>query len=392
MGSFLMKCGMTSRVLKEGTPVHLFFLAYPLLCREGKIAEWDAFGNAKAENIHLKGVQDDYGYVEVDEKYKEEMVLLMTALASHSAEEPSSNEYHPSWKQYFTKNMKNIDKMSFDDISEHFNQLIVILHNKGIAYKSSIQGTVSVMKVSHVDSLAIDVLKNTPIEIDAWGLKYKGESDYSRCILNNFDDFMRYFIISRGDKWKKSIGNSFSDIHRYQVGSEANYHALLNENYPEDEDRKDVNSIINFVLTRNETNLLLSYMSYAGISLAASDYAGQDYQEIASRNYRTVMSRIFTAQKENLLEKRINDAAENGENLNGEELAQELFDNEKLYEKYKKEAYLEHLDKDEVIVNPKTLLITEDVDGLEIMHDFQKFQEELLSDNNVENQGKKMNP
>lgn len=370
-----MSCGLTNRVLKEGTPVHLFFVAQQLLDSNSKIAEIDSFGDWRVENIVVEGTQDDYGYVSVDEEFREEMILLMTSLALNSVEPPSTNECHPSWKQFYSKNIKDINKLNFNQLSEYFNEMIVILHNKGIAYRSNVQRTVSIMKVSHVDSAAIEVIKNTPVEMDGAYLKYDGNPEYSRNILMNFEEYLKYFVIKRERQWIEATERAFSDFSRINSGGESNYNSLLQNDYPDDEARSSVNHAIDFTIESNQAELLLSYMSLSGISPKPSEYASQDYSEVRSRNYRNVMGKIFEVQRENLLEKRIEDAMENGEDLEGNTLDDSIFNSGKSQTKFANESKEKYKDYPEIMISPDKLVLTDNVDGLHLWNDYVAFKE-----------------
>ena len=373
MGSFLMSCGLTNRVLNEGTPVHLFFVAHQIFSHNQKIAEVDSFGNWKTENICLEGIQDDYGYVNINEKYINEMILIMTNLEEHSVEPLSDNDYHPSWKQYYKKNIKNITSLTFDQISEHFNEMLTILHNRGIAYKSHIQGTTSIMKVSHVDSLAVETIKNSPMEADYSLLKYNGETNYSKKIFNNFEDYIKYFILSNKTRFESGVSSSFVDFYRVNYCRDENYNSLLHYEYPEDEDRKTINHAIDFTLKHNQIQLLINYMNLAGMTFLPSSYSGQDYSESRSRNYRTTMNNIFHKQKEELLESRINNALENGEDLNGDSLSEIVFKNKNTENVFIQESIKKYKNQSEIHVSDNTMIINPQVDHYNILEDYYKF-------------------
>lgn len=377
MGSFLMSCGVSNRVLTEGTPVHLFFIASLMLDRESKIDKSDCMSTWRSEDIVIEGIQEDCGQVKVDEKYKHYMIFMMQNLALRSAEAVSENKYHLSWKQYYEEKIIDINNLNFSDISKHFNEMLVMLHNKGIAYKSSVQGTTSMMKVSHVDSSVIKVIKNSPIEVDNKYLSHNGKFDYQCDMLKDFNDYLRYVIIKNMDSFNNpSI--EYRDFYKLEREFEPNYHALLSTHYPEKEDLMNVNTVIDYVLKTNKNKLFENYMMLMGIELRPSLYAGQDYSEIKSRNYRNVMNSIFNEQKKNLLISRIENALENGEDLDGNPVDEEVWSDKKRTDEFKTDSINKYENEKEIVVKDERLIVKDNVDGYELLNDYSNYQSKKM--------------
>lgn len=364
MGSFLVSCGISNRVLTEGTDVSLLFVAHQIMDRDGKPASVDFFKNWYAEELLIQGIQDDYGYVTVGEDYKEKMIEIMANLAVNSAEKPSDNQSHPSWKQYFDLNMKNIDSMSLDKIQEHFNKLLSILHNRGVVYRSPIQGSISIMKVAHIDQLVIDTILETPLAGDNLYLKYKG--DYcSRYILNNFEDYIDFLIMKHKNSFEECLKDQYASL-RIDEGSDKNYHSLLPSAYMDRNARKDMASILEFAIDNRIIFHMLSYIEMMGVKIQPSTYASQDYQEASSINYRNVMTKIFEKQKEKLLERRIETSWGNGENLDGTELSDDV----------SLESLVKNVDKlkvlPEFILEEKRLVVVPEAENWDFLQETKK--------------------
>lgn len=364
MGSFLISCGISNRVLTEGTEVSLLFVAHQIMDREGKPASMDFFKNWYAEELLIEGIQDDYGYVRVSEEYKDHMIEIMANLAVNSAEKPSDNQSHPSWKQYFDLNMKNIESMNLNKIQEHFNNLLSILHNSGVVYRSPIQGSISIMKVAHIDQVVIDTILETPLAGDNLYLQYKGEYS-SRYILNNFEDYIDFLIMKHKNSFEECLKDQYASL-RIDEGSDKNYHSLLRSPYMGKNDRQSLENILDFAINNRLVFHMLSYIEMMGVKIQPSNCASQDYQESSSINYRNVMTKIFEKQKEQLLERRIESSWENGESVDGSELDESV----SLESQMKNVSKLKDLP--EFILEEKRLVVVPEAENWDFLQETKK--------------------
>lgn len=373
MGSFLMNCAVSKNVLSEGTPVMLVFVSRLVKNHDGEIASQDTFNDWFPETLMIKGIQEDYGYVSVDDDHIESMITLMVALATHSAEYKNED----SWKNYYKKEIGSPEKlqtMTPDNISEHFNHLMTILHNNGILYRSSVQGTISMMKVAHVDMVVVDSIINSPAEISSYRMKYDNAANYNRTILRNMNDYIDYLLVSNKDKFEKYISSEYvNPLENFLKGdsSEHNYHALFPSFSPSNFGCKikTVEEVVDMFVFNRMDEIFLSYSRLLGCSFSPSNYAGQDYSGMISKNYRNLMTQVFLKQKENSFQKTLEDNFENGEDIQGNSLPADVEEQE--YFKNSSKAKELFMNQSEVDISEKNLIICDNLDGVDFARQFQ---------------------
>lgn len=331
MGSFLVNCGVSNRVLQEDSDIKIIFLSRLIQSRNGELAQDEFFNDWYPEKILLSATQNDYGHITMKEGNQYNMAVMMHLLASQSNEPDSDNPSHPSWKQYFNENIKSfnfLEKANNQTFQKHLDEFTRIIHSSGIAYKNNIQGTTSMMKLCHVDSVVIDTILESPVIMNSNFLKYNEKSDYFRKTLSNFEDFLNYMILIKKKKLENFLTlNQDVSYHIHNIfenSDEDNYHALLNDGKIEFNEDFSIENILNSYISQREKSLFFSYAQIMGIQFKPSLYASQDYDDSVGVNYRNVMQAIFTKQKSNRFDYNLQNNFDNGEDINGNEIPQAI--------------------------------------------------------------------
>lgn len=365
MGSFLVNCGVSNSVLQEGAPIMLIFINRPLINREGVPGTGNIFNDWNTEDMMIPATQYDYGYSDIDEKYGSSMKKIMFMLFENSAEIDTENTSHPSWKDYFEKNIKtreNLIEMSFSNAQEHFRSLTNILQNNGVAYINKTHNVISMMKICHVDMDVIESIKNAPALIDSFYLEYNNNANvkHNRNTVENFQDYLKYITISRLDTYKDFLENDFFSVYDVVRENSAyhNYYNLLQPNYYNEEIQlTTIEEVINFAVYQRTTFHFFSYARILGVRFSPSLYASQDYSEYASRNNRNLMKIVFEKQKRKLIEKDI---------LNGFHSEEDL-DNGEISKNNSSGNIKKLMDAPEVVSNDENKLIIPSVIGYEVI-------------------------
>lgn len=366
MGSFLLNCGVSNNVLKEGTPIVLVFLSRPIKDSEGFVSS-EIFQDWMPENFMIEGVQQDYGSVDINEKYRPHMEYLMNILYRNAVENDEG------WKKKFDEIIgeeKKLKSMSFDDISEAFGELLRIMQNSGVYYKNDIMEMTSQMKVAHVDKIVINSIEESPIYFDGASLVYNGERDYSRNVFSNFKNFVDYLVLKNKSNFEKYVKSEYSgaldNFGKFDV--EASLNLLIPSYVDIPMEKRELEYVIKEFLKHRKNTLFFTYANLMGVRFNPSIYASQDYDNYKGKNYHNLMKVVFNKQKERNYEREIEHSFDRGVDLNGSAIDEKTTFEE--YEKsFSKEVYMQSPD---VVVTEITKILTKDAEGYEFLNVLKK--------------------
>ena len=362
MGSFLLNCGVSNSVLKENTPITLVFLTRPIKDSKGFVST-EIFQDWMPENFIIEGVQQDYGCVDIDEKYRPHMEYLMTLLYKNGVDSPES------WKKKFKEivgKSENLKDMSFNDVSEAFGELLRLMQNSQVYYKNDIMDMTSQMKVAHVDQVVINSIKESPIYFDASGFVYNGERDYSRNVISDLNNFTDYLVLKNKKKFQDYVNKEFfSGLDNFgDFDVEGSLNLLIHTSvYVPMEDRT-VEHVVKEFVRHKKTNIFFTYANLMGVRFSPSIYASQDYSNYKGKNYQNMMKAVFAKQKARAYEDEVERSFDRKIDLNGLPIGDDI-----TYEDYEKSFSQDiYMNCPDVIVTEDTKMLTKDAEGYEFLN------------------------
>lgn len=372
MGSYLIKCGISNRVIQEDDPIVIMFISKPIL-NGNKIHESDCFIDWRPERIMIPATQQDCGGVDIDIEYKSLVIKTMVMMYQHSAETDSDNDCHPSWKQYFIKNIQDsesLELMTWDDILQHFNKFVSIIHSNGIAYLNRTHNVTSIMKICNIDKHVVDCIKKAPALIDSYTLKYNNNANanYKFNTISNFDDYLKYVTISNFNRYKEFLTSRFGNLYKILSFNSAynNYYELFHiESY--DVKFHTIEEVINFAVYQRKEKHFIDYALILGVNFTPSIYASQDYSEYASLNNRNLMKIVFNKQQELYIKNNLDNKYENEEDFQGKPIPEEMTRTEYLNLYNSPEKIKELINSPEVLATEYNNLINSDLIGFDIL-------------------------